>query len=306
MMKQALPHNRAAMFEPRQRFPMPVYSAEELSPLLRAKMPPYQPGETHIIRIPPGYYPFQRAMWRFKLPFGWRRTPERIMVFEPDAITIIESDPDGLVTATSVPRVSLLKIHVVVVLLYSYIELVRVDGDHVETKRIEYNTVGEPLILRGMDRIRAAYPPCLPPATVPAREEILAPLPFKFRHYLRASLLPNEQLRAAVYQSTIRQGVGPFRPEISPNRAVGITERHMVLIEDRRDSFSSDVDYAVFQYFYPLSHIQHMAVEVMPDVSWLRLQHGSAGVTQATDLALVPANADALWAVLQDLKLPVS
>jgi hypothetical protein len=303
-MQQEFLQHQAAMNEPRERFPTLVRSVEGLSLPLRAAVLPYQSGASYIIRIPPGRYPFQRTMWRFVLPFGWRRTPERIMVFDPDAITIIESDPAGDVTTTSVPRAALLKIHVVVVLLYSYIELVWVDGDHVETRKIEYNTVGQTLIERGIDRLRAAYPPCLPPAPAKAREDLLAPLPFKFRHYLRSSLLPNEQLRAAVYQPVIRQGL--LRLDISPNRAVGITARHMILIEDRRDSFSTNVDYAIFQYFYPLGHIQHMAIDAMPDVSWLRLQHGRAGVTQATDIALLPANADVLWAVLQDQKLHAS
>jgi hypothetical protein len=304
-MKQAFFQKRAAMNEPRQRFPTLVHSVEELPPSLQEMVLPYQSGETPIVRIPPGHYPFPRTLWRFLLPFGWRRTPERIMVFEPETITVIESDPDGPVTATSIPRAFLLKIHLVVVLLYSYIELVWVDGDHVETKKIEYNTVGEALIRRGMDRLRAACPPCLPPAETRAREELLAPLPIKFRHYLRSSLLPDEQLYAAVYQPVIRQGSGPFRPRLSPNRAVGITERCMIVIEDRHDSASSDVDYAIYQYFYPFSHIQHVAVETLPDVTWLKLQHGSGEVTQETDLALLPANAEALWTVLQNQKLPV-
>lgn len=300
MEKQVPPQNRAALLEPRERFPTRVTSVERLSPALQAMVQPYQSGENTIIRIPSGLYPFQRMLWKISLPFGWRRTPERVMVFDPEAITVVEHNTaDGVIT-TSIPRASLLKIHLSVTLLYSYIELVWVDGDHVKTKAFEYNTVGELLILQGVNRLRAVYTACLPPAPVEEREDILAPLPFKFRNYLRDSLLPDEPLCAAVYQPAIRQGIGPFRPAISPNRAVGITDRQVILIEDRRDNTSTEVDYTIWRGFYPLSRIQHMEVEARPDVTWLRLQHGSASVIQTTDIPLMLANAEALWSVLQD------
>ncbi len=217
------------------------------------------------------------------------------MLFDQDAITIIESDP---MSVTDVPLASLIEIHHVAILLYSYLELVWVEGSHVEVKKIEYNSVGQYLIEREIDRVRALHPPCLSPAAAQDRQAILAPLPLKFRNYLRSSLLNDEHLLAAVYQPAIRQAAGPFRPYISPNRALGVTERCLILIEDRKHQRFSEADYAILQYFYPFSHIQHIAIETTPDVGSLQLQHRAAGVFQQTDIPLMPDQLDVLRGVL--------
>jgi hypothetical protein len=296
-MKQELPQRRSDMDDPRQRFPMPVRSLDDLPPGARAivqqrRTPP------SMLRIPPGAYPFRRAVWGVELPFGWRRTPERILLFDQEMITVIEVDPQGNTTTTEIPLASLIKIHHAAILLYSYLELVWVEGPHVEVKKIEYNSVGQHLIEREIDRVRALHPPCLPPALAGERETILAPLPLKFRNYMRSSLLNDEHLLAAVFQPAIRQATGPFHPYIAPNRAVGVTERCVIVIEDRQHQRFSETDYAILQHFYPLSHIHHIAFETRPDVSWLRLQHGPAGIAQQTDIPLLPDPLDVLRSVL--------
>ena len=303
MIKQVLHPDLLVRREPRQLFPTLVTSVGKLSAPLQEAVQPHCSSTSHIVRIPPGYYPFRRTWGRIRGPFSWRQTPERIVVFEPDTITIIESNPAGLVTTTSVARTALLKIHVFVFLLYAYFELVWVDNDRIETRALEYNTVGEALILQGIDRLRTAYPPSLPPAPVEDRQALLARLPLKFRNYLRDSLLPDEQLYAAIFQPAIRQATGLMHPYLSPDRAVGITERQIILVENRRDRWSSDVGYSTFCCFYPLAHIQHITIEATPDVSWLRLLHGCGSVTQATDIALLPTNAGALEAILRDHRL---
>lgn len=300
MLKQMLHQDLLAKREPRQLFPTLVTSVETLSAPLQEALRPHCSTESHIVRIPPGYYPFRRAVGKIHLPFGWRQTPERLLVFDPDAIIVIESNPAGLVTTTPVPRTALFKIHVFVFLLYSYLELVWADRDHVETRTFEYNTVGERFILQGIDRLRAAYPACLAPTPVENRAEMLTPLPLKYRNYLRDSLLPDEQLYTAIFQPAIQKGTGLLRTYLAPDRAVGITARQLIMVENRRDRFASEEDYATYCRFYPLAHIQHMTIEVADGVAWLKLQHVCGGVTQATDIALMPSNAETLWAILQD------
>lgn len=302
MLKQVLHQDLLAKREPRQLFPTRVTFVETLAAPLQEALRPHCSTESHIVRIPPGYYPFRRVVGKIHLPFGWRQTPERLLVFDPDAILIIESNPAGLVTTTPVPRTALLKIHVFVFLLYSYFELVWVDSGHIETRTFEYNTVGEWFILQGIDRLRAAYPPTLPPIQVEDWAEILARLPLKYRNYLRDSLLPDEQLYAAIFQPAIRQGTGLLRTYLAPDRAVGITERHIIVVENRRDRFASEMGYSTYCCFYPLTHIQHMSIETTNEVAWLKLVHGSGDVTQATEIALLPTNAEILWAILQETR----
>ncbi len=299
MIKQVLHPDLLAIREPRQQFPTLVTSVGKLSAPLQEAVRPHCSNTSHIVRIPPGYYPFRRTWGKFRGSFGWRQTPERILVFEPDTITIIESNPAGLVTTTSVARTALLKIHVFVFLLYSYFELVWVDNDHIETRAFEYNTVGEKFIQQGIDRLRTAYPPDLPPAPVEDREALLARLPLKFRNYLRDSLLPDEQLYTAIFQPAIRQATGLIHPYLGPDRAVGITERQIILVENRRDRLSAEVGYSTYCCFYPLTHIQHITIEATGDISWLKLRHGYGNVTQATDIALLPTNAGVLEAILR-------
>lgn len=296
MLKQELAQRR---IDPRQRFPMPVRGMDDLLPGVRAIVEQRR-AQPSILRIPPGAYPIRRAVWGLELPFGWRRTPERFLLFDQDAITVIEIDPSGNPITTDIPLMSLFKVHHVAILLYAYLELVWVEGSHVEVKQIEYNSVGQHLIEREIDRVRALHPPCFSPDTIPAqnRETILAPLPFKFRNYMRSSLLNDEHLLAAVFQPAIRRGPGRLRPYLTPNRAIGVTERCLIVIEDRQHQRFSEADYAILRYFYPLSHIQNIAFETLPDVSWLRLQHSAMGVSQQTDIPLLPDPLNALRGVL--------
>jgi hypothetical protein len=298
MIKTASAQARLDPRDPRQRFPVPIHAMDDLPPGVRDLVQPRRTPPA-ILRIPPGAYPIRRTVWGIELPFGWRRTPERFLLFDQETITIVESDPLGNITATDIPLAALIEIRHVAVLLYAYLELVWVDGGHIEVKKVEYNSVGQYLLEREIDRVRALHPPCLSPAPAQDREAILAPLPFKFRNYLRGSLLSDEQLLAAVFQPAIRRAVGPLHTYIAPNRALGVTERCLIVIEDRQHQRYSEADYAILQYFYPLSHLQNITVDTTPEVGWLRLQHGAAGSVQQTDIPLMPEPLDVLTGVLR-------
>jgi hypothetical protein len=297
MIKTASAQARLDPRDPRQRFPTPIHAMDDLPPGVRALLQPHRTPPS-ILCIPPGAYPVRRTVWGVELPFGWRRTPERFLLFDQATITVIENDPQGNMTTTDIPLAALIEIHHVAVLLYAYLELVWVDGAHIEVKKVEYNSVGQYLLEREIDRVRALHPPCLSPAAAQDREAILAPLPFKFRNYLRSSLLSDEHLLAAVYQPAIHRAVGPLHTYIAPNRALGVTERCLIVIEDRQHQRYSEADYAILQYFYPLRYLQNITVDTTPEVSWLRLQHGAAGGVQQTDIPLMPEPLDVLRGVL--------
>jgi hypothetical protein len=294
MIEQELAQKR---IDPRERFPTLLGSIEDVRPGARAVVEQRR-AQLPILRIPPGAYPFQRRVWGVELPFGWRRTPERILLFDPNMITVIETDLSGQTTVTDIPLAALIEIHQVAILLYSYLELIWVDGAHIETKRLEYNSVGEHFIEERIGRVRALHPPCLPPAAAQDRETTMAPLPYKFRNYLRSSLLDDEHLITAVFQPAMRRSAGRLRPYVAPNRALGVTERCLIVIEDRRHGRLSETDYAILHYFYPLSYLQNITFETAPDVGWLRLQQGTVGGVQQTDIPLMPDQLDVLRGVL--------
>jgi hypothetical protein len=257
-----------------------------------------------IIKIPPHEYPVRRTAWLFELPFGWRTTPDRTLAFGDRESTVVEVDQHGILTVTPIPLDSLVEIHMMEVLLYAFIEFIWVGDARVETKRIEYNSVGSRLIQRAVDEIRATFQPCLPPAARSQPEISLAELPLKFRNHLRSSLISEEQLLAVTYQPAIRRKMGRLHPFLSPNRAVAITERCLISIEDQRHRKrwldGVDTDYSVVRHFYPLSRVERLSVDPGPDAHWLNLQVGIGGVTHSTSIPLAPAGAQALRGVLHD------
>jgi hypothetical protein len=195
------------------------------------------------------------------------------------------------------------------VLLYAFIEFVWVDA-WIETKRIEYNSVGSTLIQRAVSQVRATFPPRLPPVSRLQPEISLAELPLKFRNYLRRSLIPAERLLAAMYQPAIRRQTGRLHPFLSPNRAIAVTDQCLISIEDQRHRprwmDRVDRDYAVVRRFYPLSRVERLSFDPAPEAHWLNVRLGIGGVTRETAIPLAPAGAEALRAVLPDqgIKVP--
>lgn len=292
MIQTEAARNRLDPRDIRRRFVMPVRASEDLPPAVRSIVQSFNPPPS-ILRIPSGAYPIPRRIWRINLPFGWRFTPERFVLFNPDKITIIETDS---MTLTDIPLTALSGIHHRVILLYAYLELTWEDGAQTRTKRMEYNSVGQFLIDREVNRIRALHPPCLAPDEVPDRAALLASLPFKFRNYLRDSLLPDEHLIAAVFQPAIWQGSGLFRAPIAPNRTLGITERWLIVLEDEQHLRRVETNYAILHYFYPLSQLRHVSAELTPEIGYLHLQFGTA---DPVDIPLDPDSLDLLRDALQ-------
>jgi hypothetical protein len=295
----------------RAQFPVDVRSVGELPEPVGEALRSRQPDQSirRIIKIPAHEYPVRRTTWRLELPFGWRVTPDRTLAFGDREITVVEVDQPGVLTVTPIPLDALVEIHVMEVLLYAFIEFIWVGDARVETKRAEYNSVGSTLIQRAVDQVRATFPPCLPPDFRFPPEISLAELPLKFRNHLRRSLIPAEQLLAVTYQPAIRRQRVRLHPFLSPNRAVAVTERCLISVEDQRHRrrwlAGVDTDYSVVRRFFPLSRVQRLSFDPAPDTYWLNLQVGIGAVTHATSIPLAPAGAEALRAVLHDQGITV-
>ncbi|HVO68871.1 MAG TPA: hypothetical protein VMT24_02430 [Aggregatilineaceae bacterium] len=291
----------------RQRqFPTEVRSVGDLPEPVGEAIRRGQPEHSiwSIVRIPPHEYPVRRTAWGLELPFGWRTTPDRTLAFGEQEITAVEVDQHGILTVTPIPLDRLVEIHVVEVLLYAFIEFIWAGSARIETKQIEYNSVGTRLIQRAVDQVRDAFPPCLPPRAHSQPEISLAELPLKFRNHLRSSLIPAEQLLAVTYQPAIRRQTGRLHPFLSPNRALAITERCLISVEDQRHRKrwldGVDTDYSVVRRFYPLSRVEQLTVDPAPEAYRLDLRLGIGDVAHETAFPLAPAGAQALRGVLHD------
>jgi hypothetical protein len=257
-----------------------------------------------MLLIPPGVYPVRRAAWGLGLPFGWRRTPERILVFGEHTLTVSEVDQELTAAVTIVPMAALLDVHLFLVLLYSWIELLWEDHGEVNAIKAEYNSVGEHLIWRGITHIRGTFSRHAVSDSETQPGVDLTDFPFKFKSYLHSSLLPEEHLIAAVYQPAIQPKSGRWRRFISPNRAVAVTDRNIIVIEDQRNRFrrgsKADADYTMARHFYPLDRLQEAQHEPGPEVDQLRLRFGVSAAIHDVVIPLEPSRAQQLGNLLRD------
>ena len=262
-----------------------------------------------IISIPPQRYhvPGESAWWR-ALTFGHRTTPHRTLLFQADQITLIEGLFEPKLQVIVIPAQALVAFKVITVLLYSYIELAWIAANQIETTRIEFNSVGLELIKREIDQIRShvtlpdessepfPYPP-MSGNVVP-----LSHLPLKFRNFARASLLPGEQLRAAVYEPMIRRAGIRLNPYISPNRAIVLTDQNVIIIEDAESNTAHSLaaSYQIGRYFCPRRWIHDVTVDEQLDVAWVQVQLGNAHAQHSVRLPLLGPRVDKLKTALVD------
>lgn len=296
----------------RERFPEAIGSVDELPAPIADGILQSQPAGSirEIIRIPPGSYPMRRTIWGFELPFGWRQTPERILVFGEHAVTVMEIEQATITATTSVPLGALIDIHLFQELLYSWIELVWAGQDGVNAIKTEYNAVGGSLIWQGLTYIRESFPqhsvhePDSPP------DIDLSGFPFKFQSFLRSSLMLGERLVVAIYQPAIPPRSRRWRRLISPNRVVAVTDRNIIVIEDQRNRFlrrdRAAADYSIVRHFYPLGRLRQVAVEPGPDADLLRLRFGADAAIHDATLPFEPLRAQQLHDALRACSLASS
>ncbi len=80
---------------------------------------------------------------------------------------------------------------------------------------------------------------------------------------------------------------------ISPNRMVGITDRHLIQVEEE---CVPDTTYGAITRFCPLASIRFVTFESGSDPLWMRVAQGSARTPHEIRIPLSQANA----AVLRD------
>jgi hypothetical protein len=247
----------------------------------------HAPGQS-IVVIPPQEYLAGASGWLSALFPRWRRTPSRALMFEPARILIVEGSRAEDVRVTVIPVGALLSIELATLLLYAYAQFTWADAGQCRTLRVEFNTVGLPILDAELGRLRAAIAPPAQPVTGPqAIGDLMASLPYKFRSYLNLSRLPDEQIMAIVYQPALWRGRGPFKRALAPNRAAALTDRHLILIED---AGMRRADYTIDRRFLPRSRIRRVDFEPAAGGVWMRVR---LGVSETTCDVVTPWQATA-------------
>ncbi len=285
-----------------EHFLVPIKSVDELAPPVSAAIRAVQPdsGIRRIILIPPQEYPTFRISWLRDLPFGWRKTPKRTLVFGDDQITLVEESPSGDLSTILIPYARICDLHLCTVLLYAYMELHWVDEAQIQSLRIEFTLVGLPHIRRGLEHVRARMLPTLPESTSAAVPP-LEGLPLKFRNFTRSSLLPGERVHTTIFQPAVRREVGIFHPLIAPNCAAVVTDYHLIFVEEEVSGACRE--YAANVRFYPLSRIRRAEAEPGEPVSSLRMAVGIGETVREIAVPMAYPNAEALCAALQPVSV---
>ena len=230
-----------------------VASLDDLPPVIAAAIRQHTTAAAiqSLLVLPPQSYPLYRARrWRI-LPFGWRVTPERVLVFTPEALFVAEPDAAGHVAMRAVPLADVLACDMTVNLLYGCLGLHWIVDGQVAVQRLEFSTVRLHLIRAALDTWRAGLPH---PAGDAAPGISLAGLPLKFRNYLRTALLPGEQVRAACFQPEISLGGGWFQPRLTPNRTVALTDWHVIVLAE--DGSRPVANYGLITQIFPWDKVR--------------------------------------------------
>jgi hypothetical protein len=242
-----------------------------------------------ILLIPPQNQIFTRLSGWFnrKLFFGSHKTPQRTLVFCADHITIIEADPSDNLNTIVIPLDGLIRITLGTVLLYAYLEFVWVKNGALETIQIEFNAAREDLVNEQLNQVRAVIAAYMQDSGQTRRvgeaDMDIEALPFKFRNYLKDSLLPAENVLAVVFQPVMRHSEG-FHRLIAPNRTVALTDQHVIFVEEEPDRATSH--YSVITHYYPLRSIRQVKFKSTPDVIWMHMTVGTPETMQDVDVPL--------------------
>jgi hypothetical protein len=282
------------------RFLDVVGCAEQLPAAFRDEYQrlPEQPIHQMIL-CPPQEFPVRRIGWLGDLPFGWRLTPQRVLIVGDYQVTVMTLESQGMATSIRIPLDALVYVELATVLLRAHLRFAWACGHEIETLQIDFNAVGELKIRRELDYVRCVIASRARSWRSGGVEAAYDHLPLKYYNYLKFSLIPGEQVVAVVFQPAMRNSRSPLRSYLSPNRAIALTNQSVIVVEDER--CSPQPDYAVITRFIPLQFVRATAVEFRDDVGWLRLELGTQ--TARTDLGfpLLPGEAFRLRIALQDM-----
>jgi len=86
-------------------FPRIVQSVDELPEPIGLAVRRVQPEPCigYIVVIPPQQYAVPGRFWWLNLPYNWRHTPHRTLIFGDEQLTIIAAPPDGTLSTTVIP-----------------------------------------------------------------------------------------------------------------------------------------------------------------------------------------------------------
>ena len=279
-----------------QYFLRQVAAPEDLPPDIAALVRRHLPDYEGIITIPPQDYPIPRLGWMRALPFAWRTTPARTLVFGPEYILIIESTSLWGPRTTLVPLADVLYSEITVNLLYACLRLVWASDEGRQAAIIEFDATGMEPLRQQFDRARARTSTGRLHPALPGQSGRLEDLPLKFYNYAHYALLPGEHVQAAFYQPSVRRMSDWPPPQLGPNRAFLLTDLHLMVSAELTHGPASK--YGVVTRVIPRGQIRAVECENGQETRLLCLMLGSGISAMRLSYPLSREHAAALRAVL--------
>lgn len=272
-------------------FLYPVEAVSELPEPVQREIAKLPPQAVHkMVVVPPQDFPIIRFKRFGDLPFGWRKTPKRVLIFGDQYVAVINSEPTGQITTVTIPLDAIVTMELATMLLRAHVAFTWLCGAQAEMFKIEFNAVGELLIRRELNYLRGIIAERTRlPDSINQPDTSIAAFPLKYRNYARYALLAGEQISTAVYQPAIRQTQRLLKGYLSPNRAVALTNQHLLLVEDER--WNIKADYGVITRFVPINQIGSVAFDPSPDATWVRFTLGAPGSDAVISVPLSPDEA---------------
>ena len=296
----------SAIDNPRlSRFPRVFYSFDELEPgVEQAIVGRLERGESlrQIIVAPRQKIlaARQAETWRsFFLQWVW--TPDWVLALTNHRMLVATIDHLRTApTVTSIGVKDILSFEWGAILLHSWAEWTQASQGQVERTRVCFNSVGQSLFKRIVDSQRHALAAQAGRvADLPDRQLAhLAELPLKFLNLITIELLlPDEQVRAVVFQPAIWTGrPGPFRRQKAAALALVLSNYHLLVAQEELTGRSES--WGLVTRFYPLDRVRQATLEQERDTLWLNLVLEAQGTQQQACARFEPDAQTALQELL--------
>lgn len=302
-----------------ETFPRSVTSVEELPAAVLRALDHHGAADdlSQLLVIPPQTFMAPRMTGPRRLFYVRQRTPQRTLAFGATQMLVVEETEADELNVIAIPTADLVSVQIDRVLLYSYFVLSWIASGELQRITVEYNSVADKQIGRGLERAqqalidRHAPGPDGPPEPFSTRD-----FPLKFRNFARSSRMPGEDLRFAIYEPRVRKPLRerlasagqPYQVHREPNRVIMLTDYRLIVIEDRLPHTHDQRKnkYRVNRVFYPRARVLRTHLETCDEATWLCLTIGTAEVSQEAVFPLSEANLTALrreldrWFLLQN------
>lgn len=230
--------------------------------------------------------------------------PQSALIFTEQGLLLTkestQKEQDG--KSIYIQKDQLFYMHLVLILLYSRLELLAVVNDKLERIVLEYNTVGHELLEPALQRLlqRAWVDPLEQTATYDLENEpyldALNKNSLKFRNGLRIyGIQPGECLSGYVYQPRItKRFLGLFPRILVPGGVAAFTQNEFVLIEEGNTNPTS---YGWYILICPRDYISELNLQSAKDLSDVRISLTKSNISAEHQVMWQNTNAQALYSL---------